>query len=66
MNKIRIGTVYPGFMGNYEEDLEIIDLDEMNPLDFMDIIKEKLDELQKSDEGELVIVPHEQEVKEKE
>lgn len=61
MNKIRIGTVYPGYIGNYSE-MEWVDLDEMNPLDFVDIVKKMLSELRENkpeDEGELVIVPKE-------
>lgn len=57
MNKIRIGTVYPGYVGDYSE-LETADLDEINLLDFVDIVKEMLDELRENKEGELVIVPY--------
>lgn len=61
MNKIRIGTVYPGYMGDYSE-MDWVDLDEMNPLDLADLIKEMVSELRKDKEGEgeLVIVPFEE------
>ena len=61
MNKIRMGTVYPGYIGDYSE-MEWVDLDEINPLDFVDIVKTMLNELRENkpvDEGELVIVPKE-------
>ena len=62
MNKIRMGTVYPGHVGNYEE-LDWVDLDEMNPLDLVDMIQGMVEELRENGEGELVIVPYEEKKK---
>ena len=56
MYKVKMGIIYPGDVS----ELDSIDLDEINLLDFMDIIKEMLDELRENKEGELVIVPFEE------
>ena len=58
-NKIRIGTVYPGYIGDYSE-MNMVDLDEISPFKFVDMVKEMVSELQENksiDEGEIVIVP---------